>query len=49
MSSVPSVTRTHVGRCLVASFDGEMDCLTGQMFRTEFFNLIDSGGPSARP
>ncbi|MGW1744339.1 STAS domain-containing protein [Streptomyces sp. NPDC002092] len=43
MSSVPSVTTTRVGRCLVASFDGEMDYLTGPMFRTEFFNLIDSG------
>ncbi|MFF7356707.1 STAS domain-containing protein [Streptomyces filipinensis] len=43
MSSVPSVRKTHAGHCLMASFSGDMDCLTGPMFRTEFLNLIDSG------
>ncbi|MEU2930652.1 STAS domain-containing protein [Streptomyces sp. NPDC007251] len=41
MSSVPSVTKTHTGRCLVAAFSGDMDYLTGPMFRTELLNLID--------
>jgi anti-sigma B factor antagonist len=43
MSSVPSVAKTHVGRCLVAAFSGDMDYLTGPTFRTEFLNLIDVG------
>ncbi|WEO93046.1 STAS domain-containing protein [Streptomyces sp. FXJ1.172] len=43
MSSVPSVAKTRVGRCLVAAFSGDMDYLTGPMFRTEFLNLIDAG------
>ncbi|MEU0599946.1 STAS domain-containing protein [Streptomyces sp. NPDC006393] len=43
MSSVPSVTKTHVGHCLVAVFSGDMDYLTEPMFRTEFLHLIDSG------
>ncbi|MER6075298.1 STAS domain-containing protein [Streptomyces sp. NPDC001817] len=42
MSSVPSVAKAHVGRCLVAAFSGDMDYLTGPTFRTEFLNLIDA-------
>ncbi|MGW7821569.1 STAS domain-containing protein [Streptomyces puniciscabiei] len=43
MSGVPSVTKTRVGRCPVAACNGDMDYLTGPMFRTGFLNLIDSG------
>ncbi|MEU0004246.1 STAS domain-containing protein [Streptomyces sp. NPDC006314] len=43
MSDVPSVERTRSGRCLLARFSGEMDWVTGPMFRTEFLNLLDSG------
>ncbi|MGW2485603.1 STAS domain-containing protein [Streptomyces sp. NPDC001606] len=43
MPSVPSVRTTHADHWLVASFNGDMDYLTGPMFRTEFLNLIDSG------
>ncbi|WP_053707161.1 STAS domain-containing protein [Streptomyces sp. NRRL B-3648] len=43
MTSVPSVTKAHVNRCLVGSFSGEMDYLTAPMFRTEFLRCIDSG------
>lgn len=43
MPTVPSVSTTHAGRCLVASFSGDMDYATGPVFRTELLNLLDSG------
>ncbi|MFJ7147204.1 STAS domain-containing protein [Streptomyces sp. NPDC100445] len=43
MSNVPSVVKTRLGHALVAVFDGEMDYLTGPMFRTEFLDLLASG------
>ncbi|MES9521971.1 STAS domain-containing protein [Streptomyces capoamus] len=43
MTSVPSLTKAHMDRCLVGSFSGDMDYLTAPMFRTEFLSCIDSG------
>lgn len=43
LSEIPSVEKTHSGRCLVAEFSGEMDFLTEPSFRTEFFRLLDEG------
>lgn len=43
MSNVPTVVKTRSGHALVAVFQGEMDYLTGPMFRTEFLSLLDSG------
>ncbi|AYN37897.1 anti-sigma factor antagonist [Streptomyces dangxiongensis] len=37
------MVKTRAGHALVAVFHGEMDYLTGPMFRTEFLSLLDSG------
>ncbi|MFF1285655.1 STAS domain-containing protein [Streptomyces sp. NPDC058299] len=37
------MVKTRSGQVLVAVFHGEMDYLTGPMFRTEFLDLLHSG------